>query len=480
MTMKDEFEEFDDDDELLELVGRYEKMADKKEHSFFDTNELEEIIDYYLSHDNLKRAEQAIEFAIAQHSISPSILLRKAQWLVSNNKSEQALKTLKEVERMEPENIDLYMIRGNVFSNMMLYNEAIAEYKKALRFTDEPEDIYIAIAIELENQMLYAEAIEYLKKVLAINPENELAIYEIAFCYEFMFDYEAAIVFFNEFLNKNPYAKLGWFNLGLMYNVVELYEKAIDAYDFTLAIDETFSSAYFNKANTLANMGRYREAIDSYRQTFLYEDADATTHYYIGECFQKLGNFQSAIEQYNKAIESDQKLADAWFALGSVYEESDHLDLAITAVENAIRIEPENMVYLHAMANLLAKTGRITEASETYEKVHKRDYLDTDFFLDYAEFLFSTDTPASAIEFLIAAADSIPFASPLFYRLAAYNLLTAKLKEGLKWLVEALEMDFEGHKDFLEFAPTLINMPEVVYLIESSKSSPKTRRKKRQ
>ncbi|MDZ4205518.1 MAG: hypothetical protein U1C46_11965, partial [Bacteroidales bacterium] len=148
--------------------------------------------------------------------------------------------------------------------------------------------------------------------------------------------------------------------------------------------------------------------------------------------------------------------------------------------ENAVRIEPSNMLYLHAIANLLAKDGKVVEAAEAYNKVISSNYDDTDFYLDYAEFLSSTVGIPKSIELLSVAIGIYPNASALFYRLSAYNFLIAKKKEGTKWLEIALNMEHEGFKDFLDFAPELANNPEIINLIEAARPPVKQRRKKRQ
>ncbi len=476
--MYDEQEDFGFD-EVLELVSQFEKMIDGGSYSFFDIEDIEDIIDHYLQVNDKIRARQALNFASIQHPNATGVMLRQAHYLITENKSDEALSILNKIESLEPDNIDIHMAKGIIFSQKKMAEEASMEFEKALREAEFPAEICVNIAFEFENQNNFEMAIQYFRKSLDLDPENEAAIYEIAYCYEILNQYEDAVQFFVSFLDKNPYSVTAWFNLGLTYNSLELYEKAIESYDFVIAIDETFASAYFNKANSYANMGMFREAIEFYRQTFLYEDPEAITYYYMGECYQKLKRFADAVTCYLKSLELDSNLSDAWLELGATYEELGQLTDAIRCVEKAISIETDNMEYHHVLAGLLAKSNRFHEAKAAFKKIISSNYKSPDVWLDYAELIADQEDTLKAIGILTKAVRSFPENSLIIYRLAAYHFNAGWTKEAIRLLQKALSLDFDNYTEIELFAPQMLKVPDVTNLIESMRNGSSKKHRKR-
>ncbi|MFO7999054.1 MAG: hypothetical protein R6U86_08760, partial [Bacteroidales bacterium] len=159
-------------------VERFEAHTGLRESLYFDVNDFEEIMEYYMTAGNYKTALRVSVFASRMHPGSVSLMLKKAQVLAAVNKEERALKILAEVEVLEPYNNDVYLTKGAIFSQMRNYEKAIEEYNKAIFGADEPDYVYCNIAFEYENLGNFDKTLEYLGKALEVNPDNDLAIYE--------------------------------------------------------------------------------------------------------------------------------------------------------------------------------------------------------------------------------------------------------------------------------------------------------------
>jgi len=158
---------------LLLLIDRFEEMLINNKHYFFDATEFECIIDYYFDKNNIDKAVQSIDCALAQYPFSSVFYLRKAQMLAASNRSQKALEILSYVESIDPSNTELYMTKGSIYSQMGLTDQAIENYKKASENGESIDEIYLAMAYEYENSGRYDDAIFYLKKAIIENPENE-------------------------------------------------------------------------------------------------------------------------------------------------------------------------------------------------------------------------------------------------------------------------------------------------------------------
>ncbi len=316
--MTEDFEQWEDQ-EIRELIRRFEGMLGYQDHYFFDSEEYEDIIDFYLERDNQRKAGDAIDLALKQYPMHIGFLIRKAQWMDMSGKIDEALKIIEGAEELDHSNLDVLLTKATYLSRLRQPEKSIEYFKAALLQAENPDEIYTQIAFEYENMGNYHKALENLKNSLQINPSSDSALYELSFCFEVTHQLDKGIRYYEQFLDTNPYSKTAWFCLGVLCNTNGQFEKAIEAYDFVLAIDESFSSAYFNKANSFANLGLYGKAIECYRETLQYEDPEAMTYFYIGECYEELDDYAAAAEQYLEAIGIEETFSDAYMAQETLF-----------------------------------------------------------------------------------------------------------------------------------------------------------------
>src|SRR5687767_3229085 len=98
--------EFEDDAEANDKefernLKRFEEMLAGGAAQFFDADDLEEIIDYYLQWLNYDMAKKAIDFGLERYPFSSIIKIRYAQYLSSQHYTHEALAMLNEVEQIE-------------------------------------------------------------------------------------------------------------------------------------------------------------------------------------------------------------------------------------------------------------------------------------------------------------------------------------------------------------------------------------------
>src|SRR5205809_167047 len=92
------------DEESRYLAEKYEKQQREQSRTFFDTDEYESIVDYYIQAGKPKKAGKVLEQAMSQHPYSVTLLLKKAELLTLNQKFEEALEILEEALLFEQNN----------------------------------------------------------------------------------------------------------------------------------------------------------------------------------------------------------------------------------------------------------------------------------------------------------------------------------------------------------------------------------------
>jgi tetratricopeptide (TPR) repeat protein len=451
----EEYKEFFEDP-AHDLVKMLENKLHAGESFYFDVEDYELIIDHYLEEDDLEKCFLVLQNAMEQHPNTISLSLRQVQFLISKNNTEKALRILKEVEAIDPYNRDIFRTRGDIYSQLQYYHEAIKEYQKAIDDTEENlDEIYSNIAYEYENLHNYDKALEYLKKAIDFNPENETALFELSFCAEMAEKPQVVVDFLVKYLDRFPYAKAGWFNLGLAYSSLMEHEKAIDAYDYVIAIDETFSTAYFNKGNALATLERYEEALKSYRETLAFESPEGLTYYYIGECYEKMNEPERAEEYYRLAIDADPASSDARVGLGCILSERGRHSDAITLFKEALEQNPNDSETLYLLADEYMETSDIELAKACYDKSLSFDVTNPDVWLDYSNAFAEDNDYDRAIEILLKGYENHYESVDFKFRLFDYFYNNRQKEAAFTVLAEALTLDFAALKQIFEYTPLL-------------------------
>ncbi|TVQ08741.1 MAG: tetratricopeptide repeat protein [Bacteroidetes bacterium] len=448
-------------------VQQLEELTHRKKSVYFDVEDFEEIIDYYVVQANYKQSLNIAEYACRLHPSSINLMLKRAQLLASDNKEKHALELLSEVEVLEPSNFEIFLTRGAIYSQMHNYEKAIEEYNKAVIESDEPDYVYCNIAFEYENMGNYSKTIEYLKKALEVNPENDLAMYEAAYCFDLLSLSQESIDFFSKLIDKHPYSTEAWFNLGISFINTELYEKALEAFEFALAIDPEHNSAIFHCAYTYSLMNRHTDAINAYHTLLDKEDdeSDAIIHYYIGECYEKLEDYDSAKAFYRKSTRLNAEITDAWIGLGVCENELGNTKAAIKHIIKGLELDSENTAYLCILADIYFQEGLIDKASDLYEKAISTSPEEESVRIDFADGLAEREAYEAAAEVIMKAIEEIAPGPNLYYRMAALLYLQEKNKEGAFFMEEALTMDFDRHTDMLEQYPQLKDHQNINKLI---------------
>ncbi len=449
LNMNDDFDELDSSEEA-EIIGRFEKAMAYGGSSFFDVEEFEVIINYYLDEGDLDNVKAALSMALGQHPGSVTFLLKEAQLYASDNNSEKALALLDKLETLEPANAEIHMTRGAIYSKLNKHLRAIDEFRKSLPLSDNPDDILTNIAIEYERLEDYDSAIKNLLKAIDKNPENEDAINELAVCFEQTGKNQMALDFFTDYVDKYPYSFDGWFNLGIAHSNLGDFENAIDSYDFAIAIQPDYPATYFNKGNALANMNKLEEAIESYNETFLYEPADPQTYYYIGECYEKMNKFDLALQYYQYALNLYPNMTEALVGMSLIHDNKGNSLKSMEYMAKVIEIEPENAEYNFFYADLLRKNEKLEGSIEYYVRAKDLDNENWLVYIDIAETLELLNRHQEAIGILHEGMEAFPANASIAFNLSlAYNR-EGKSNEALSWFHLAVHFDPTLIKSFVE------------------------------
>jgi tetratricopeptide (TPR) repeat protein len=355
----------DEDDEVTDLVKRYEAAKANRSTNFFDVSDFESIINYYIEIFNFNKALEVIIQATKQHPQSSTIQLKKAQVLIERGQPLRSMKILKDIEVLESGNPEFYIMKGTAYSLIGDITKALKSYNKAVESDIEnEEEILYGIALSLQHQNFFKESINFLERAKHLNPSNNRYFYELGFAYEKMGDPERSVKLYLRYLDEDPFSENAWYRLGIVYNKLGRKKAALEAFDFTIAINDENTLAIFNKANILADMDKYKEALIEYLNyvEIEYESVDGIIA--VAYCYERLGKYDLAEEYYKKAIAEEPDYAEGWSGLAGIAYERDNFEESIFYIKKAIKLDSDNSEYQVFLAQVLDLIGEAGGSGE--------------------------------------------------------------------------------------------------------------------
>ena len=459
---------FLDDYEIQELIERFENQLENDRLSYFDVDELNIMIDYYIQHDDIEKINILADMAMKYHSESPIIYSIMAKKYLSVQDAHNALKYLQE-EDNNTEDPDYHVNLGYCYGLLNMHKESIIAYKKAIKLLGENEnvtDIYGSIGTEYMILRDYEKALYYLKKGLTDNIEYSEQYMQIINCYFNLDRGFESIDFLKEEIDKNPHSIPAWMSLGNSYLRLHLLEKAVEQYEYALAIDQHYDKAYINIATINNELDKYQDTIDIVEEAFRNNVKKPILYCLYGEALAKTGMKLEAINNFKKALELDENMAEAYAGLGFIFCEEENHKSAVKFLKRAHELSPFNTDYLFVLVEENNKLGKYKTSIKYLKEIEELYPYDVNLYIAFMEVYILMDDINKAIKYIEKGLELLGRQAPLLYRMAFINFIDDEEQLGLMNLEEALELDTEGVQEFIDFDPNyILNNDNIVNLI---------------
>lgn len=434
-----EYEEFDNNKSIS--LTRFEKMLKTNRILFFDSNEFENIISYYLENGKINFAKKAIKLGLEQHPDSSNLALFEIEILIFENKLDNAEKLLEALILSEPSNEEVYIQKANIYSKKKLHQKAILCLNKILDFNPDNAEVYSLIGIEY----LFMEDFENAKfnfiKCLNYDDSDYSALYNIVYCFEILEQNNKAIEYLNTYLNTNPYCEVAWHQLGKQYLFFKNYAKAISAFDFAIISDEYFIGAYIEKGRALEKINKYNEAIENYKLIIALKDESSYPLLRMGICYNKISNYKKAIQNLNDCIQVDPQLNKAWYLLAEIYYKNQKYNSAILSIKKALEINSEKEDYWKLYAKINIGLKLYEEADIGFQKIIELGEADESIWLAKVDTLIKLGEYNYAIDILEKCYELFEDKSIILYRFSGIYFLQNKIEDGIVQLKKAISIN---------------------------------------
>lgn len=123
---------------------------------------------------------------------------KKIESQISSKKYDEAIKTLNDVLKTEPDNVEILLDLGFVYGSVNRYKDAIKIYQKVIEKVPNNETGYTGLGFIYKKQGEFKSAVEQFKQALKFRVDNPMVYFELG---ESLFElekYEEAIQYLNK------------------------------------------------------------------------------------------------------------------------------------------------------------------------------------------------------------------------------------------------------------------------------------------
>lgn len=457
----------EDREQLRELLQQYENLRNGRSHSFIEEESFEKIINYFEEKEDMTRAQEAVDIAIEQYPYSSSLLVRKADILLTARRYRQALEILDHAALFDSRDINLYILRTDAYLALDEQAKAVAILEEALSMFEGEERIELLFELSdvYDDYEEFDKVFDCLKMILDQDPNNEEALYKICFWTDFTGRNEESIRLHQRIIDEYPYNELAWFNLAAAYQGLKLYEKAIDAYQYAITIEEKFDYAYRNMGDAYIRLRKYREAIEALEKVTELSKPEVVIYEAIGHCYDRLKNYAQARFYYRKASHLNQEDSKLFYKIACTYFNEGQWEACMKQLDNAMKIQRNQPEYNLLMGECKMEVGLVRDAVQYFTNVVRYKPKNVAGWEALIRCLYKHDFTDEAME-QVNAALKVTGGKPLFLFYKAAILLSAgKAKEAVIQLEKAMQEAPKLLRKFIELNPASLQNQLIVDVV---------------
>ena len=446
---------FREQERISRLVSKFEcnVFDDGTAAVWFDSEDIEDICNFYLEAGKPDRAEKAVSLGERLHPTDELMPMLRAHVLIEKEEPKEALQLLDTLSYTS----DYYWhyLRMGALADMQRWGEACQEADAALRF--DRHDVKIALDI---GRVFYDRgrsdlAIEYMLRADTGTDDTEL-LTALANCYEETGMAAEALVYTERMIDLDPYMTAAWQMKASLHAQMQEFDKAEDAYKYALAIDPCNESTVFAFARLLLYEGMEKEAfgvLDEFAErdprwkgVCLMIRADA--YFYKGE-------YRKAHSLYYKGFDKTLFLADSvrrYVECKSILKKWK----GVVSVGNfLIKFIPDDVKLLEIVADAYACMKQYTMSAKTYRRCLRLQPDSAYLLLRYGSLMLDMQEQKKAYTAINRAYKLMPDVAQTNLMMAVVCYLRKEFKRMYHHYLKACRLDKSMKKLFFELCPDM-------------------------
>ena len=179
--------------------------------------------------------------------------------------------------------------------------------------------------------------------------------------------FKTALQEYEEAMEYSADFAFGRYNLGNLYAAMNRPEEAVRNYRAAIEVDDLFYPAKVNLAMLYNQRGENDKAERLLREVLAVHPEMHEIAYSLGLLMAEMNQYDEAVEYLGKASKGMPERARVHYNLGLLLQRLKRYDEAETALQRALALDPDNMDYLHGVADSYLKRGEFRKAKRVAE-----------------------------------------------------------------------------------------------------------------
>ncbi len=387
--------------------------------------------------------------------------------------------------QMEPENI-------NIYNNLSILYEGIGNIDKAgkvlLNLPDSlmTSEVFMRLATLAGKLNDHKSAIEYYRQGYTLDTTKTVALIGIGTAFDIMNIKDSAIHYYEKSLREDTLILTVGRRLIELYTETERYESLLKIARGILYIDYKDEYVRRSLGYALYKMGMLHEALNEFMIAAKIDPQDTYSRFYIGRIYLEDGDYEAALNEIEQAIKIDPYFVELWVYLGFIaIEKKDFKTAEYAFIEAAhhggdmvqiyyllgvitemqqqysgayfyyhksLKVDPNSLTSLEALANLCDRIGKKVEAFKTFQKIITLDTTNV-VALNYVSYTYAerNDSLEYALELINKALSIeenngyyIDSRGWILYQMEKYEEALADLKRATEIVEDAVILEHLG------------------------------------
>ncbi len=269
--------------------------------------------------------------------------LLKSKRLMKEKKYKEAIDTVKNILKTDPEIVDAYMLLGNLYYREREFEKAMESFYEVLK--RKPD--YNFATINIINCLVGLEKFDEAEKTAADFIKRfptDYALYmELGKIKLIKGDYDNALKMYQKALSLDPKNSEAMNKVAEILIVKKEFNKARKFLLKASKISPEGKEIYYNLAQIAEKEGNIEKAIEYYKKEIKNNPENFKAYYNLAENLREIGENNEAVKYYSKTIEVNPDFNIPYFMIAKyLLDTRNDLQRAITLCKKGIEIKPYN------------------------------------------------------------------------------------------------------------------------------------------
>lgn len=342
------------------------------------------IFDFYiakihLDNSNISLAKKSLKESLKKQSdLSQSVAALGAIYEESGDFDQAILMYKKFLEKKENDPMILNRIVQTLFVRER-FEEVIPYAEKLSDQQPENLNLKVKLGVLYTDVEKFNEAISIFKELLTYAPNSDKILYYLGAIYQETKNYEVSIDYFNQIPNSSPLYSDSSIQIANMLSSLALedqnFKKKFLSH-INKSIDEISSLRIeFSviKAGYYEYQGMNKEAMDALMVVQNEEGFSNQHKFYLANLYEKQKRYQESTQLIMTIIDKEPLNAHAWNFIGyAILERGDELDEAYVYIKKALDLNPDDGYIRDSLGWYYFKKGQISKALKEIEFAAKK------------------------------------------------------------------------------------------------------------